>query len=169
MCFENPTLFQFNLLHAKPIINCSKVSNEIPPSNDPTRYRQYTGEIMKLYSFSGDRKYRDGETKFICNICDGACTILDGEIKIQGGNIRNTAWGVLRLRFEGKQTFLMGHSLPWRGSASAGSLLGVWPGFIHDFDRLKHRSVRQGLKGWQSLWSGRFFSFPALFDHYWLF
>ena len=46
--------------------------------------------MIKLYIFSGDWKYRDGERKFSAIICDGTCIILDGEAKNLNGKATET-------------------------------------------------------------------------------
>ena len=76
------------------------------------------------YIFSGDLKYRDGETKLLAIICDGTCIVFDGEMKFSTGKQRKQGGeSAENSNVAGKRLFLADHLLPWRGSASAGSLL----------------------------------------------
>ena len=59
-------------------------------------------------------------------ICDGSCIIFNEETKISTGKQQNKDGRVLKTQHWRGNTFsLRAILLPWRGSVSAGSLLGV--------------------------------------------
>ena len=95
-----------------------------PPSNDPAGHYKYSEEITQLYILSGNWRYCDGVRKFSAIICDGACTVFDGETKISTGKQQKTRRGKTQTWRENRYSWWV-TLLPWWGSVSAVSLLGV--------------------------------------------
>ena len=62
----------------------------------------------------------------MATICDGTCMICDGETKISTGKEQKQKERrvLLTPTWQGNTFFWMVIFLPWRGSVSAGSLLG---------------------------------------------